>query len=467
MKKTLSIFLAFVMLISCFGIFQVSAAESGGIADMLYSEETIAAAQSALAYFKTENLPAHFDDFNEFRKSSDWDEVSLMGISLDFLYEETRPLLWSELDVYKKNEDGKLVYGPDGLPVMLISKDDISLAFTNIGLYLQRLLYKEYGGLNMYTVDNAVAIANLLGKMFYPDFVELDANNYRGYFTNEVPSANEFYRGAVKLSGLDKIIDANWITRGRNFCEPVVEMLGGSYIDFFDEYYDDGLILGSKILEAMVKKLISVGPVDFAYDLINSLTSASYGITYRTPILALFTHKVSVIGSYITESEMKTFDGLLQLAFCNAECYSSKPSAKVKFCPLDFPTERFAGTTDKNEALIYLYYYLNLCGRYKDNGECFNNMKLSVELSTKLSAEDKIKLVALIDGFLLGDFSKTVDDAIIPLYKENISTASGNLFERMKNALMTFLKKIADYFDYLRRLFKGEIDYGQGNSPFN
>ena len=29
------------------------------------------------------------------------------------------------------------------------------------------------------------------------------------------------------------------------------------------------------------------------------------------------------------------------------------------------------------------------------------------------------------------------------------------------------LVKIADYFDYLRRLFSGELDYGQGNSPFN
>ncbi len=466
MKKTLSVLLALMMLLSCFSAFPVSA-ETGGLADMLYSEETIAEAETALGYFKVENLPYRIDSFKEFRDSSAWDNVTLMGIDLDFLYSGKGSLLWSELDVFLKDENGKLVYGADGLPVKLISEEDISLAFTNVGLYLQKVLYNQYGGLNMFTVDNAVGLANIIGKIFFPDFVELDPDNFRNYFTNEVPSANEFYKAAATLSGLDRLIDTNWIVRGKGFCQPVVEALGGSYITFLDEYYTDGLLLSSKILEAMVKKLLTVGPIDFAYDLINIFASPSYDITYRVPVLALFTHKIPVLGAYITESELNSFNGLLRLIFCNADCYSSNSGANYKFCPIDFPTERISATSDKEEVLIYLYYYLNLCGRYKDNREYFDNIITSVRLSSKFSDDDKIKLEALINGFFLGDFDSAIKDAIIPLYKDNITTASTNLFDRIKNAFMTFLKKIADYFDYLRRIFSGELDYGQGNSPFN
>ena len=466
MKKIISVLLALMMLLSGFSVFTASA-EDSGIADMLYSEESIAAAESALSLFEVKNLPGHISSFQEFKKSEAWSKVSLLGIDLDFLYSEKGALHWSELDVFLKDENGKVVYGTDGFPVMLISKDDISLAFTNVGTYLQRIIYNKYGGLNMYTVENAVGLANIIGKIFFPNFVELDVANFKNYFNNEVPSSNDFYKAAIKLSGLDKIIDANWVVRGKNFCEPVVTALGGNYINFLDDYYTDGLVLGSKLLEGMVKKLIAVGPVDFIYDLINTFGSSAYEFTYRTPVLALFTQKSTVIGSYITESELNTFSGLLQLIFCDASCYSTKLGEEVKFCPLDFPVDRIRATTNKEDTLIYLFYYLNLCGRYKNNNEYFNNMITALRVSDQFSADDKMKLESLIKGFFLGDFKTAIKDAIIPLYKENITTATTSLSERMKNAFMSFLKKIADYFNYLRKIFSGELDYGQGNSPFN
>lgn len=464
MKKTLSLLLSLVMLLSCFSVLPVSAAESGGLADMIYTEESISASAAALRHFKVNNLPANIESLEELKNSADWSRVNLMGMGLDFLYSAGGSLLWSELDIYKK-ENGQLVYGPDKLPVKLISKDDISLAFTNLGIYLQRVFYNKYGGLNMYSVENAVAMANMIGNIFYPDFVDLDVANYKDYFTNEVPSANEFFRGVTTLSGLDRLINQNWVTRGKSFSEPVVTMLGGNYITFLDEYYKDGLILGSKILEAMVKKIISVGPVDFIYDLINVFSSTSYQVTYRTPVLALFTHKIAAFGGKMTDEVLNSFDGLLQLIFCDSECYSGASS--LRFCPFDFPEGRYNSTTDKDEKLIYLYYYFNLCGRYKNNSVYFENLKITLKADASLRGADKTKLAALIDGFFLGNFDEAIDKAIVPLYKENITTATTSIFDRLKNALMTFMKKIADYFDYLRRLFSGELDYGQGNSPFN
>lgn len=465
MKKTISVMLAFIMLLSCFSAFSASA--EGAMGDILYSEETIDEAEAALGHFYVKNLPGHIESFKDFKNSAQWSEVSLLGIDLDFLYSSTEALKWSELDVLLKDDSGKTVYGPDGLPLMLITKEDISLAFTNIGMYLQQVIYNVYGGLNMYTVENAVGLANAIGKILYPDFVELNIANFKNYFNNEIPGTNEFYRAVAKLSGFDRIVEANWVPRGKNYCEPVVKALGGYFISFLDDYYTDGLVLSSKLLEGMFKKLITVGPIDYVYDLLMLFTGISYSATYRTPLLALFTHKIPVISNHVNESELNTFSGLLQLVFCNDDCYSANPGNDARFCPLDFPTERIGATTNKDEALIYIYYYLNLCGRYKDNREFFENVITSLRASSELSSVDKMKLEAIISAFFLGGSEGGFRDAVIPLYKENTSSVSASFPDRIKNAFMSFLKKIADYFDYLRKIFTGELEYGQGNSPFN
>ena len=56
MKKTLSLFLSLVMLLSCFSVLHANAAGSGDVADMLYSEESIAAADAALRYLEIKNF---------------------------------------------------------------------------------------------------------------------------------------------------------------------------------------------------------------------------------------------------------------------------------------------------------------------------------------------------------------------------------------------------------------------------
>ena len=466
MKKTMSLLLALIMLLSGISVFPVSA-ESGVLDNLLGSAEDVAAAESALSYFEIKNLPSKIDSYAEFEGTAAWDKVSLLGINLDFLYSDKGALSWAELDVFKKDNNGNLVYGEDGYPVKLISKDDISLAFSNINTYLQNILYTMYGGLNMYTSDNAIGLANIIGNIFFHNFKELNPADYKNYFTNEIPSSNEFYRAVVTLSGFDGIVQANWVPRGKNYCEPVIKALCGNSLNFYDEYYTDGLVLSSKIVEAMVKKLLSVGPVDFIYDLVNSFSSQFFVSTYGEPLLALFTHKMPVIGSFIVEEDLYSFDGLLQLVFCDADCYTSGSGSVVKFCPFNFPTERLGATYDKDEALIYIYYYLNLCGRYKNNYEFFENVKDSIESNASISEDDTKKLKALVDGLFLGDFETALKDGIIPLYQVNSSSTSTSIIERMRNSFMIFLKKIADYFDYLRRIFSGELDYGQGNSPFN
>ena len=477
MKKTLSLVLALLMSLSCFSVFFASA-ESGGLADMLYTDESIAASSKALKNFVV-TYPADFPTngfrgtFEEVKESSWWKKVSLMGISLDFLYSDSTALNWSKLDVYEKDSTGALVRDNNGLPIMKITTEDISLAMTNINMYLQKVFYKTYGGLELYNVENAIKLANIIGKALHHSFVELNVENYRNYFGSEVPTANEFFRAVTMFSGLDDVLNQNWIPKGRAFCEPIVTILGGDYINFFNEYYSDGLVLGSKILEAAIKKILTVGPIDYFVDILDVYGISSYKAIYREPTLALFSQKIAASSAYITVEELDTFDGLLKLIFCdcNAEasegCYAADGRNVNHFDVFDFPVERYTCTTSKDEKMIYLYYYLNICGKYKGNSKYFESLKNSVNNNYRLDIQDRIKLSALISGFFLGNFAETVDEVIVPLYKENISGAGDSIFERFRSAFMIFMKKIADYFDYLRKIFTGELDYGGGNSPFN
>lgn len=472
MKKGLSLFLSLVMLVSCFSIFNVSAIDVG---DMIYNEESNALAATALANFVVENLPDRIDDdIDEFRKTDAWNKINLMGMTMDFLYSGGRQLSWGDLDVFYTDDNGNMIFDQNGNAILKITKDDISSAVQNVNIYLQKVFYNLYGGLNLYTVENAIKLSNVIGKMFNYDFEVLSVSNFTGLFGNETPSTNEFFDAVTRLSGFGAIVQANWISRGRSFCEPLVKLLGGDYIQFYSEYYSDGHKLASKLLEAMVQKFLSVGPVDYLLDILQVCGSAAYEYTYQAPILALFNLKFAAFSNVDrTEEELKSFSGVLRLMFCDCDpiyktgCFAAEQEDVDHFCPLEFPVERYNTAADAEECYIYLYYYLTLCGRYRGNYNYFENMKINVLKNNKITDTDKDRLNALIDGFFLGNFQSAIDSAIIPLYSENIDSASTSFFDRVKNSMMVFLKKIADYFDYLRKLISGEIIFGQGNSPFN
>lgn len=472
MKKCLSLFLSLVMLVSCFSVFNVSAIEVG---DMIYNEESNAASASALANFVVKNLPDRIDaDVDELRTTAAWKEINLMGMSMDFLYSGGRPLTWGDLDVFYTDANGNIIYDQNGNTTFKITKDDISLAVQNVNAYLQKVFYKLYGGLNLYTVENAIKLSNVIGKMFNYNFEELSVSNFVGLFGNETPSTNEFFDAVTRLSGLGTIVQANWVSKGRSFCEPLIKVLGSDYITFYSEYYSDGHKLASKTLEAMVQKFLSVGPVEYLLDLLQVCSSAAYEYTYQAPILALFNLKFGAFSNVdLTEDELKSFNGVLRLMFCDCDpiyktgCFAAEREDVDHFCPYEFPVERYETAADAEECYIYLYYYLTLCGRYRNNYNYFENIKINVLKNNKLEDTDKERINVLIDGFFLGEFQAAIDSAILPLYAENIDTASDSFFDRVKNSMMVFLKKIADYFDYLRKLISGEIIFGQGNSPFN
>ncbi len=468
MKKVISVVLALLMLSSCFSAFTAGALDGSDIADAIYTEESINASATALMNLEIKNLPDNFTcDIRELESWTDGDDkndVSLLGMDLDYLYNGAGSFNWGLLDVYTTDAMGN--------KVMKITVDDISTAFTNLNVYLQKLFYNYCGGIDFYNVENAVAIINFIGPMLKSDFVKLNAVSQKNLFNNKVPSSNDFFNTVSKLSGLGEIIGYNWIGKERNFYKPVVDILGGAYVEFYDDYYADGVKLGAKIIEGAFSKIKTVGPIEYILDILKIYCTASYSITYREPTLALFTLKKNLYQEHIPSSKFNTFDGLLKLVFCNCNpvaktgCFGDKKNI-THFCPIEFPTSRFASAADNTERTLYLYYYLNLCGAYGDNKDIVNNWKDAIGRSIYLGNTDKTRVKYLLDGFFLGNFDETINNTIVPLYKENISTAPDGIFQRFKNTIMNLLKKVADYFDYLRRIFSGELDYGQGNSPFN
>ena len=470
MKKVISLTLALLMLLSCFSVFSVGALDIdiGGIADSIFSESSAEASAAALLNLEIKNLPEHFEC--DIRDVKGWDEtdketyINLLGMDLDFLYNNEGPFNWGYLDVFTTDAAGNMV--------VKISYNDVSDAFSNLNGYLQRVIYNYCGGIDFYNVENAIAIINFIGSFLRPDFEKLKVDEYKNIFNNKVPSVNDFYKTISRLSGLSEILEYNWIPYDKSFYKPVIDVLGGNYVNFYEDYYADGVWLGAKIVEAVIGKVTTAGPIEFIVDILRAYSTSSYASVYRAPTLALLSHKKELHQTYIPASILNSFNGLLKMIFCNCDYESENGcfgdgSAVAHFLPLEFPVDRFAGATDNTEATLYLYYYLNLCGAYKHNRDVVISWKNAITNSSILEETDKERIKYVFDGFFLGGIKDMIDNTLVPLYEESNTASTDTLSQRFRNTMMNFLKKIADYFDYLRKIFSGELEYGQGNSPFN
>lgn len=468
MKKTLSFLLALIMLVSCFGVPSVFAAEE----DETYTEQEVYAAAEAMKYFKVTGLPegGFAEDIDDLKKTELWNKINLLGMNLDFLYNSNETVVWSRLDVYKKDASGNLVLDELGAPIAMVDKGKIALNLSCINVYTKDLFYSLYGGLKLYTVDNAIAMANALGKTFYRDFESLSADNFRGLFGNETPSAKVFFEAVVTLSKLDVIVQENWCSRGRAFCEPVVNALGGEFVDMYSEHYNNGKLLAAKTLEAFFTKMNIYGPIQTIADAFRAIM-ASYD-NFREPVLALFTHKMADIQGENTVEYYNSFSGLLEIIFCDCDpvakkgCFSEDKSGASHFCPLDVPVKRLTSVADDDEFYMFMFYYLNLCGAHRNNSAYIKSLQGKIMSNPIIAAEDKEKVVSIFDGYFLNNMTSVSEKIVTPYLSTLFEPSSEGLFDRLRNSLQVFLKKIADYFDYLYKIFTGKLDYGQGNSPF-
>ncbi len=423
MKKTISLVLVAVMLISSFFCFNVSAEEGSALDGILSDITNMENFEDAVI-----NSTSGF----EFPEEGDLevDEMisegiitgEMLGISVDFLYNSKADLLWKDVSV---------------------SKDDVALASANLNTYLKRVLYDKYGGFNLYTMENnaasvyATKIANFLGNMFYPDFEEVTIQ-FKG---TETINKDEFYGEIVTKSGFADILQYNWCNQGRFDFRPMIETWGLSTESVLNSEYYDGYRLGKKLVAAFINKVLSEGPINAFMEILN-IYSKSYMLYLYDATVALFSAKIAA--GVISPDELKTLDGLMNLIVNN-----NNPADTGKLQFVVMPSERFRIAKDTTELFLYFIVYSNINCRYKNNTNVIQTYKESVN-------DDKIDMI--IDVLLRGDLSSLVFE-LGNLFQENLENVPNDLLTRIADTFSKFIKWIADYFDNLIAIIMGEKEF--------
>ncbi len=438
MKKVISVFLALTIALSSFFCVNVFAAEGSGsviedifddITNMENFENSIITGSSGFIY------PEDADyDVDKMIENGEI-EGEMLGITLDFLYNESAALAWGKLDV---------------------SRDDLSLARANVNTYLQRLLVKKLGGFNLFSMTPnekgipaasyyATVITNFLGNLFYPNYTDKTIS-FEG---TEHISSDEFYGTIVTESGFGELLQYNWCNQiGVDF-RPMIETWGLKCENVLKSEYRDGFRLGKKLVAAVINKFIDEGPVNAMLDIIH-VYSRSYYLYLYDATLALFSLRVSA--GDVTPEELKSLHEIFNIVF-NGN--NEDDTSKLQF--VQMPTNRFRTSVDKTELFLYLIVYFNINSKYKDNESVIEGYKSQVN-SMKLSADDKATIKSIIDGVLKGDLKDLVS-RLSALFSKNVTETPNVIFKSIKNAIAAFFKKIVDYFDNLFKMLSGEKEF--------
>lgn len=440
MKKVISAVLALVMIFSCFtcgftvSAEEVEAEEGGSFLDGILNDAT------NLENFQNAVLGGGMGF--DYTAKNDYDidqmiaegkiEGQMFGISVDFLYNSNETLYWKNVPV---------------------SKDDLTIASGNINTYLKRIIREKYGDgklfsmeLNEYGVPYAsyyaTNIANFLGNLFYPDFDDVTIA-FEGTKTVE---EDTFYAAIVRQSGFAELLQNNWCNQGYIDFRPVLETWGLLSGNLVESEYKSGYRLSKKLVAAVINKFISEGPVAAFIDILN-VYAKSYKTYLYDATLALFNLRIAA--GDIDRVELASLHGIFNIVF-----NGNNPEAKDKLQFVQMPTNRFALAKDKTELFLYVLLYANINAQYGNNTELFNSFKDEI-LASDLTDDQKSNINAIIDALLKGDVSGLVVK-LNELVMYNIQETPNDWKNAIKNAIASFFKKIADYFDNLFKILSGE-----------
>lgn len=440
MKKIISAVLALVMILGSFtcGV-TVSAAEedsgSGSILDGILNDAT------NLENFQNAVLGGGLGfDYSAKDEFYDIDKMltdgaiggQMLGISVDYLYNSTEKLYWNDLP---------------------IAKDDLTLASANINAYLKRILKNKYGDYKLFSMEKnelgipyasyyATTIANFLGNLFYPDFVDVTIS-FEG---TETVASDTFYAAIVRQSGFGELLQNNWCNQGYIDFRPVLETWGLLSGNILKSEYESGYRLGKKLVAAVINKFISEGPIAAFISILN-VYAKSYKTYLYDATAALFNLRLAA--GDIDHPELESLHGLFNIVF-----NGNNPDATDKLQFVQMPTDRFALARDNTELFLYVILYANINAQYADNSVVFNNFKNKINASD-LTDDEKRNINDIVDALLLGDVSGLVVK-LSELVSYNIQETPNDWFNAFKNAIASFFKKIADYFDNLFKILSGE-----------
>lgn len=474
MKRLLSIFLAVAMILTCClgSVGAVYTDKSSETKYLVYEDGnyyTVNGEQQTITlpgkYTYVDNTAYDGMDYINYLIEN---KVEVLGIPIDYLYNsKSTTFFWKELTTYSN------VVNAEGLPVD-IAKSDIALAVGNINTYILRILKSNYSDFRMYTDANAVALINLFGKLFYPNFNEVKVTKVFKdsdyiYTQNGVAYADEdvFYQTVAEMSGLSNLIQINWVDRGHAVdFKPLLSLLGVAEGTLLESEYFRGDKIAPKLLESAFLKILSEGPINYFVNVLVGLSDA-YQLYYYNAIAALFSQKLN--SNYISEDELKTLDGLLNLIFND----NRNDPMKFQFAPL--PELKLTNAADITEYYLYLFIYCNINAHYKNNATVIGNFKQDVQNSSLISGEtttaedgtviasDKERVIQIIDMITGNDIEKMFyEELLADLTTENFDNKFDEYKNNIKESLARMVKWIADWLQMWIKIFTGELEFGAG-----
>lgn len=271
-----------------------------------------------------------------------------------------------------------------------LTKGNFALVRANANNQIINTICKVWNSDALFTnkavaTENAIKIANFIGKLFYPNFTEIPAN--RVVFTdNKRIDAYDFFAKVTEISGLDKILEDYWCNQSTFEVREIMYAFGVNVSDnvLLNIETEKGVYMGARILTDMFRNFYK-NPVLYVENLIQMFCKG-YSYSYQRAIESIFTIKYSSMygksysGNYplldkYTGNELKSVDGLLNfIADClyvNNVDAGNKNATKFSFAPL--PVNRFATATDADELHLYYLCYLELNRIYENNTAIIEN----------------------------------------------------------------------------------------------
>lgn len=324
---------------------------------------------------------------------------------------------------------------------------------------------------------NAVKIANFIGNLLYPNFVEIPEGT-EVFTDNKKLDAYNFFARITEVSGLEDILQNNWC-EARNFnVKDIMKALGVNIADdvLLNVETEKGVYMGARILTDMFREFFE-NPVVYVEQLLQ-LFSKSYGYTYQRAIEALFVQKYPSMAAKSREgaypkldpyngSELKSVDGLIN--FITDCIYVEKVDAgqtnakKFSFAPL--PVNRIVNAADADELHLYFLCWFELNRVYGENKAMIETfisdivaaLKANYKSSTNSKPKDIEATKKVLRTLFLGEF--TMVDVftfhLSTLTENTINNFTPSFFNNLKNSIVTLFQKFIDAMDSFMNLLFG------------
>lgn len=420
---------------------------------MMLSSVAAIGASAADGYAAKNPITDNFNSYYEFVDENENTEI--FGYTYDLLYDNSVYLDWEKINIR---------YNKMGFPVKS-TKDSIALAQGNMNSYLKRVMNSYFLGDKLYTEEYAVDLVNFFGKLVDPGFEPVS----KVFDTNTTPNEFDFFEIVAEKSKLGEVIQTNWIDAGVEF-KTFLTTFGVDLKDIVNSDFQKGKPVAKALIQGAVNRLIAYGPLEYAYLILERFSSGYSSVLYEAAT-SLFSMKISqgkpskysATGRVdYSEEELRSVEGFLTYAFDGILDYDF----------FKFPGDRIAVASGRGEKLLYLMMYFAINYKYNDNAAFVDGLanKINNFLSRKnyVAGYSTEELNAIMDNvsnmtdmIFKGDIKLESIDMLSELTQTNLDATPDDIKTQITSWFSKLLRKIADYFDYLFKLFSGEIKYGE------